>query len=251
MNTRAPVTEKEFGPNAKRPYDDDGAEAAGKGKRSKGKADKPKDGKASAEPAVKTRTHPIIVGVLTMLFAVLLVAAGLFMLYMDVGGIKAPFSEFFLDTPLAMDLQEAIFENRERVIEEREQAVTLAEAYNRTRQADLEARLAQLARDILEFERRQAEAEEEDWRRAGEIARLEDLLSGALTIQELAAQYGNRMDAEEAAARLAAMDHSLALAIFGQLSVARRTAIHEAMSVEDSNRFTESAYWQGMNTNQW
>jgi len=254
MKTRAPVTDKDFGPNAKRPYEDDAnqpAEAEGgkKGKEPKEKKDKASKGDktpSSAGPKIKTRTHPFIVMVLTMLFALIVAAAGLFLLYLDVGGWKAPFVEFFLDTPLAVDIQEQIYLDRELVIEEREQAAAILQEFNEQWQIDLEVREWQFARDLADFERRQRLAEEDDARRAEEIAYLEDLQTGQVAFEEAAAPFA-RMDAEEAAAILSAMDNSiLALRIFGSLNVARRAAILVAFTEDQAARFTEDSVWQAM-----
>jgi len=249
MKTRAPVTDKDFGPKAKRPYEDDdeaGPGAKGKKKEKKPKDKKTKDSAKNAEPGTKARTHPLIVTLLTLLFAVLLAATGLFLLYLDVGGIKAPFVDFFLDTPLAVELQDNIFLIREQVIDEREASVTQQESYNREWQLDLEARHRILDREIADFERRQRLAEEEDEFRAAEIARLEDLLTGRMTFEEVAAPYA-RMDVDAAAAILAAMDNTLALRIFGTMSTARRASVLEALPEEVAVRFTEDAaffgYW--------
>jgi len=248
MKTRAPVTDKDFGPNAKRPFDDgDGDQdvgAAGK-KRKKTKEKKEKAVKTTGG-AVKTRTHPFIVTILTLLFALLLAAAGLFLLYFDVGGIKAPFVEFFLDTPLAHEIQELIFLDRELAIEEREQTVAFLQDYHEQWQLDLEARERQFAQEIAAFERQQLLAEDDDLLRAEEIAYLEGLLSGRQSLEEAAAPYA-RMDADEAAALLAAMDRNLALQIFNTLNTARKALILAALSVEDAVRFTEDSVWIGSN----
>jgi flagellar motility protein MotE (MotC chaperone) len=250
MKTRAPVTDKDFGPKAKRPYEDEDedegqAEPAGKKKakapkEKKEKKPKEKKEKQPKDPKAKTRTHPFIVGVLTMLFAVLLMAVGLIMLYLDVGGIKAPFVEFFLETPLSIDIQERIIFNREQAVEEREVNILFLEDFNDQWQLDLEERERQFANELAEFERRQRLAEEEDWRRADEIAFLENLMAGRVTIEEAAATY-SRMEPEEAAAIIEVMDFSAALAILGNMTSARRAPILAALQPDTAARLSEAA----------
>ena len=226
------VTENDFGPKAGRPGDDDG-----EGKKSK-KEKKPKTEKSN-EPKEKQRTHPFIVFVLTFLFCVILVVAALLALYNDVMGIKAPFNEFFNQTPLAEDVRDSIFRDREAVLQRWDDTLTDWEERLGWREADMDVREFEYRLDYEEFMRLRELEEIEDERRAWEIALLEDLLAAKLSVDDMVNTI-RRMEAEEAAGILADMtNYPMALVIFAGQRSAFQAEILTAMPNEIAVRFIE------------